>query len=397
MNKINISVIDQVIYSATPFILFLILSNSTNVSTFAILSSTYTVNILFTSLYQAYLVEPVITHWDKLDNDSRNNIINKKLKVSLQESILVQIISMLFASILLVNTLGFSFSILIYLLLMWISGISTSTVFLSRRLSYLSENSHKSIYISSSYLFISVILITVFIDFINDFSGYFYLFISLSALLTNFITSKQKFDVTVETYSLHLKKIIKDYRIYDLLTVPSGWILSNMYLALGILYLNKIHISEIKTYMMIASIGLAIHPIIHNVYIVKLNNKNKQTIIKYVLPVFGFSFIYLIIFWFLREYIYSLLFPTFIFNSDVYFITLIYSLSGILWLSIATIFRARKQGRAIFYIYLSGALILIFLFFFDSASNVYEAILHHTISSSLSLFTAIYYLLFKYE
>ena len=148
MNKINISVIDQVIYSATPFILFLILSNSTNVSTFAILSSTYTVNILFTSLYQAYLVEPVITHWDKLDNDSRNNIINKKLKVSLQESILVQIISMLFASILLVNTLGFSFSILIYLLLMWISGISTSTVFLSRRLSYLSENSHKSIYIS---------------------------------------------------------------------------------------------------------------------------------------------------------------------------------------------------------------------------------------------------------
>ena len=149
--------------------------------------------------------------------------------------------------------------------------------------------------------------------------------------------------------------------------------------------------------MMIASIGLAIHPIIHNVYIVKLNNKNKQTIIKYVLPVFGFSLIYLIIFWFLREYIYSLLFPTFIFNSDVYFITLIYSLSGILWLSIATIFRARKQGRAIFYIYLSGALILIFLFFFDSASNVYEAILHHTISSSLSLFTAIYYLLFKYE
>ena len=68
MNKINISVIDQVIYSATPFILFLILSNSTNVSTFAILSSTYTINILFTSLYQAYLVEPVITHWDKLDN-----------------------------------------------------------------------------------------------------------------------------------------------------------------------------------------------------------------------------------------------------------------------------------------------------------------------------------------
>ena len=85
MNKINISVIDQVIYSATPFILFLILSNSTNVSTFAILSSTYTVNILFTSLYQAYLVEPVINLWDKLDNDSRNNIINKKLKVILLE------------------------------------------------------------------------------------------------------------------------------------------------------------------------------------------------------------------------------------------------------------------------------------------------------------------------
>ena len=397
MNKINISVIDQVIYSATPFILFLILSNSTNVSTFAILSSTYTVNILFTSLYQAYLVEPVITHWDKLDNDSRNSIINKNLKVSLQESILVQIISMLFASILLVNILGFSSSTLLYVLMMWLSGISTSTIFLSRRLSYLSDNSHKSIYISSSYLFISVILITVFIDFINDSSGYFYLFISVSALLTNFITSKQKFDVSVESYSIYLKNIIKDYRIYDLLTVPSGWILSNMYLALGILYLNKIHISELKTYMMIASIGLAIHPIIHNVYIVKLRNKSKKTLKEYALPVAGFSSIYLIVFWFLRESIYSVLFPTFLFDSDVYFITLIYSLSGILWLSISTIFRATKQGRAIFYIYLTGALGLTILFFFNSASNVYEAILHHTISSSLSLLTAIYYLIFKYE
>ena len=397
MNKINISVIDQVIYSATPFILFLILSNSTNVSTFAILSSTYTVNILFTSLYQAYLVEPVITHWDKLDKDSRDNIINKNLKISLQESILVQIISMLFASILLVNILGFSSSTLLYVLMMWISGISTSTIFLSRRLSYLSDNSHKSIYISSSYLLISVILITVFIDLINDFSGYFYLFISVSALFTNFISSKQKFDLSVEPYSLFLKNIIKDYRIYDLLTVPSGWILSNMYLALGILYLNKIHISELKTYMMIASIGLAIHPIIHNVYIVKLQNKSKKTLKEYALPVVGFSSIYLIVFWFLRESINTILFPAFIFDSDVYFITLIYSLSGILWLSISTIFRATKQGRAIFYIYLTGASGLIILFFFNSASNVYEAILHHTISSFLSLLTAIYYLIFRYE
>ena len=397
MNKINISVIDQIIYSATPFILFLILSNSTSVSTFAILSSTYTVNVLFTSLYQAYLIEPVITHWDSLDNDSRNNIIRKNLKVSIQESFLVQIISMLFATILLLNLLGASSSTFLYILLMWLSGVSTSTIFLSRRLFYLNDNSHKSIYISSSYLLISVILITVFIDLINDFSGYFYLFISVSALVTNFATTKQRFNISVEPYSVYLKNIIKEYRVYDFLTVPSGWLLSNMYLAVGILFLSKNHISELKTYMMIASIGLAIHPIIHNVYIVKLKTRSKQTLREYALPIFGFSFIYLIVFWFLREYIYSVLFPTFIFNSDVYFVTLIYSLSGILWLSIATIFRARKQGRVIFYIYLSGALLLIFLFFFDSANNAYEAILHHTISSSLSLLTAIYYLLFKYE
>ena len=397
MNKINISVIDQIIYSATPFILFLILSNSTSVSTFAILSSTYTVNVLFTSLYQAYLIEPVITHWDSLDNDSRNNIIRKNLKVSIQESFLVQIISMLFATILLLNLLGASSSTFLYILLMWLSGVSTSTIFLSRRLFYLNDNSYKSIYISSSYLLISVILITVFIDLINDFSGYFYLFISVSALVTNFATTKQRFNISVEPYSVYLKNIIKEYRVYDFLTVPSGWLLSNMYLAVGILFLSKNHISELKTYMMIASIGLAIHPIIHNVYIVKLKTRSKQTLREYALPIFGFSFIYLIVFWFLREYIYSVLFPTFIFNSDVYFVTLIYSLSGILWLSIATIFRARKQGRVIFYIYLSGALLLIFLFFFDSANNAYEAILHHTISSSLSLLTAIYYLLFKYE
>ena len=397
MNKINISVIDQIIYSATPFILFLILSNSTSVSTFAILSSTYTVNVLFTSLYQAYLIEPVITHWDSLDNDSRNNIIRKNLKVSIQESFLVQIISMLFATILLLNLLGASSSTFLYILLMWLSGVSTSTIFLSRRLFYLNDNSYKSIYISSSYLLISVILITVFIDLINDFSGYFYLFISVSALVTNFATTKQRFNISVEPYSVYLKNIIKEYRVYDFLTVPSGWLLSNMYLAVGILFLSKNHISELKSYMMIASIGLAIHPIIHNVYIVKLKTRSKQTLREYALPIFGFSFIYLIVFWFLREYIYSVLFPTFIFNSDVYFVTLIYSLSGILWLSIATIFRARKQGRVIFYIYLSGALLLIFLFFFDSANNAYEAILHHTISSSLSLLTAIYYLLFKYE
>ena len=397
MNKINISVIDQIIYSATPFILFLILSNSTSVSTFAILSSTYTVNVLFTSLYQAYLIEPVITHWDSLDNDSRNNIIRKNLKVSIQESFLVQIISMLFATILLLNLLGASSSTFLYILLMWLSGVSTSTIFLSRRLFYLNDNSYKSIYISSSYLLISVILITVFIDLINDFSGYFYLFISVSALVTNFATTKQRFNISVEPYSVYLKNIIKEYRVFDFLTVPSGWLLSNMYLAVGILFLSKNHISELKTYMMIASIGLAIHPIIHNVYIVKLKTRSKQTLREYALPIFGFSFIYLIVFWFLREYIYSVLFPTFIFNSDVYFVTLIYSLSGILWLSIATIFRARKQGRVIFYIYLSGALLLIFLFFFDSANNAYEAILHHTISSSLSLLTAIYYLLFKYE
>ncbi len=397
MKKINISVVDQVIYSSTPFILFLILSNNTNVTTFAILSSTYTINILFTSLYQAYLVEPVITHWDSLDKDTRNKIIKKRLTVSIQESFLVQIISMLFAAFLLLNILGLSLTTCIYILLMWVSGISTSTIFLSRRLFYLSDNNNKSIYISSAYLFLSVILIIIFIDLINYFSGYFYLFISISALLTNILTTNKNLKSSVKPLSFNFKEIIKEYRIFDLLTVPSGWILSNMYLSFGILYLSKIHISELKTYMMIASIGLAIHPIIHNVYIVKLKIKNKKTMLEYAVPLFSFTFIYLMVFWFLREYIYFSLFPTFSFNSDVYLVALLYSFSGILWLSVSTIFRALKQGRAIFFIYLSGALCLTIFFFFNSANTVYDAILHHTISSSLSLLTAIYYLIFKYE
>ena len=397
MKNINISLIDQVIYSATPFILFLILSNTTDISTFAILSSTYTVNILFTSLYQAYLVEPVITHWDNLNQEIKNGIIKSNLKVSIRESLVVQLISLLYAAILLVNIIGFSPITFLYILLIWLSGLSTSTIFLSRRLHYLTNSKQKSIYISTSYLFISVLLITIFIDNINQFSGYFFLFISISALVTNFTTSKQEFNFIVESYSSNLKTIIKQYRIFDILTVPSGWLLSNMYLSMGIIYLNKIHISELKTYMMISSIGLAIHPIIHNVYIVKLKDKNKKILKEYATSLFLFSIVYLILFWTLREQIYTTLFPTFVFNSEIYFLTLIYTFSGIVWLSIATLFRSLKQGRVIFYIYLTGSLLLVILFIFYPASNVYESIFHHTVSSILSLLTGIYYILFKYE
>jgi len=56
MKNINISLVDQVVYSSTPFLLFLLLSSNLSIETFAILSSTYTINVLFNSSYQAYLV-----------------------------------------------------------------------------------------------------------------------------------------------------------------------------------------------------------------------------------------------------------------------------------------------------------------------------------------------------
>ena len=64
MKNINISLIDQIIYSSSPFLLFLILSANTEFTTFAVLSSTYTINVLFNSSYQAHLVEPVVTLCD---------------------------------------------------------------------------------------------------------------------------------------------------------------------------------------------------------------------------------------------------------------------------------------------------------------------------------------------
>ena len=99
MKNINISLIDQVIFSSTPFLLFLFLSNNTDVETFAILSSTYTINVLFTSLYQAYLIEPVITHWDAFPSTIQQKLIKNNLITSIRETFIVQFISIIYSSI----------------------------------------------------------------------------------------------------------------------------------------------------------------------------------------------------------------------------------------------------------------------------------------------------------
>ena len=43
------------------------------------------------------------------------------------------------------------------------------------------------------------------------------------------------------------------------------------------------------------------------------------------------------------------------------------------------------MGKAIFNIYLIGAILLVCLFIFDPITNLYNAILHHTYASVLSL------------
>ena len=139
MKNINISLVDQVVYSSTPFLLFLLLSSNLSIETFAILSSTYTINVLFNSSYQAYLVEPIVTHWNNLDEKIQNQLLVSNLKTSIRESYLVQIFSLVYSALILNTLLNSVFEIVVYLLLLWLSGISTSTLLLSRRIMYLTN------------------------------------------------------------------------------------------------------------------------------------------------------------------------------------------------------------------------------------------------------------------
>ena len=397
MKNINISLIDQVVYSSTPFLLFLLLSSNSSIETFAILSSTYTINVLFNSSYQAYLVEPVVTHWNNLDEKIQNQLLVSNLKTSIRESYLVQIFSLVYSALILNTLLNSVFEIVVYLLLLWLSGISTSTLLLSRRIMYLTNYKQKSVYLSSSYLIISLLFVNFFTDNINTFPGFFYLFISIAAFASTFIISKKQFNFLIKSFSPEFRGLIRKYRVFDLLTVPSGWILANIYLSLGIVHLSSLELAQLKTYFMISSIGLAIHPVLHNVYVVKINEINKALLKDYFSRVILFLSIYFLIFWYFQNQIYNLLFPIYNFDSSSYLLILLYTVSGIFWLCISTIFRALKMGRAIFNIYLIGAILLVYLFIFDPATNLYNAILHHTYASVLSLVASLYYLYRAYE
>ena len=393
MKNINISLIDQVIFSSTPFVLFLFLSNNTDIETFAILSSTYTINVLFTSLYQAYLIEPVITHWETFPSTIQQKLIRNNLIISIRETFIVQFISVIYSSIFLATIFDSTQMVLFYVLLIWISGIATSTLFLSRRLTYLTANNPKSIYLSTSYLVISIVLIYFFKDLINESSAYFYLFISIAAVISNQIIAKEQFYLIVTSFNSKLRDAIKNYRLFDLLTVPSGWILSNIYLSIGLIHLNTQVITELKTYLMISSIGLTIHPVLHNVYIVRLKNNSKNNIMQLFKSLTAFSFIYLTIFWFFKSQIYNLFFPSFQIDEKAYLLVLIYTLSGLYWLSISTIFRSQKKGSTVFKIYLFGAIAILAFFIISPANNTVEVVGHHVISSLVSLLTAIYFVL----
>ena len=393
MKNINISLIDQVIFSSTPFVLFLFLSNNTDIETFAILSSTYTINVLFTSLYQAYLIEPVITHWEAFPSTIQQKLIRNNLIISIRETFIVQFISVIYSSIFLATIFDSTQMVLFYVLLIWISGIATSTLFLSRRLTYLTANNPKSIYLSTSYLVISIVLIYFFKDLINESSAYFYLFISIAAVISNQIIAKEQFYLIVTSFNSKLRDAIKNYRLFDLLTVPSGWILSNIYLSIGLIHLNTQVITELKTYLMISSIGLTIHPVLHNVYIVRLKNNSKNNIMQLFKSLTVFSFIYLTIFWFFKSQIYNLFFPSFQLDEKAYLLVLIYTLSGLYWLSISTIFRSQKKGSTVFKIYLFGAIAILAFFIISPANNTVEVVGHHVISSLVSLLTAIYFVL----
>ena len=397
MKNINISLIDQIIYSSSPFLLFLILSANTEFTTFAILSSTYTINVLFNSSYQAYLVEPVVTHWNHLDKKNQNQLLVSNLKTSIRESYFVQILSLVYSTLILSTLLDSVGETILYLIFLWLSGMSTSTLLLSRRIMYLTNYKQKSVYLSSSYLFLSLLLIYLFIENINTFPGFFYLLISISALASTFIISKKQFNFLVKSFSPEFRGLIRKYRVFDFLTVPSGWILANIYLSLGIIHLSSLELAQLKTYFMISSIGLAIHPVLHNVYVVKINEINKALLKDYFSRVILFLSLYFLIFWNFKNEIYNLLFPFYIFDSSSYLLILLYTVSGIFWLCISTIFRALKMGRAIFNIYLIGAILLVCLFIFDPAKNLYNAILHHTYASALSLTASLYYLYKVYE
>lgn len=397
MKNINISLIDQIIYSSSPFLLFLILSSNTEFATFAFLSSTYTINVLFNSSYQAYLVEPVVTHWKYLGEKNQNQLLVSNLKTSITESYFVQILSLIYSALILFTLLDSVGEIILSLIFLWLSGISTSTLLLSRRIMYLTNYKQKSVYLSSSYLFLSLLLTYLFIENINTFPGLFYLLISIAALASTFIVSKEQFNFLVKSFSPEFRVLIRKYRVFDLLTVPSGWILANIYLSMGIIHLSSLELAQLKTYFMISSIGLAIHPVLHNIYIVKINKINKILFKEYFSRLILFLSIYFLIFWFFQKQIYNLLFPVYDFDSSSYLLILLYTVSGLFWLSISTIFRALKMGRAIFNIYLIGAIFLIYLFIYDPATNSYKAILHHTYASALSLVASFYYLFKAYE
>ncbi|MAT79879.1 MAG: hypothetical protein CMD13_03985 [Flavobacteriales bacterium] len=397
MKNINISLIDQIIYSSSPFLLFLILSANTEFTTFAVLSSTYTINVLFNSSYQAYLVEPLVTHWNYLDEKNQNQLLVSNLKTSIRESYVIQIFSLVYSALILSILLDSVGEIVLYLILLWLSGISTSTLLLSRRIMYLTNFKQKSVYLSLSHLLLSLLFIYFFIDNINTFPGFFYFLISIAALASTFIISKKQFNFLIKSFSPEFRGLIKKYRFFDLLTVPSGWILANLYLSLGIINLSSIEIAQLKTYFMISSIGLAIHPVLHNVYVVKINQINKTLLKDYFSKVIYFISIYFLIFWFFQNQIYNLLFPFYDFDSSSYLLILLYTVSGIFWLCISTIFRALKMGMEIFIIYLIGAVLLVCLFVFNPATNIYNAILQHTYSSALSLAASLYCLYRVYE
>ena len=393
MKNINISLIDQVIFSSTPFLLFLFLSSNTDAETFAILSSTYTINILFTSLYQAYLIEPVITHWDSFPSKIQQKLIRSNLSVSIRETFIVQLISIIYSSVFLIRIFDNTQMVICYVLLIWISGITTSTLFLSRRLTYLTANNNKSIYLSASYLVISISLIYFFNDLVNESSAYFYLIISVAAVISNYIIAKEQFNLIATSFSSKLRETIKNYRLFDLLTVPSGWLLSNIYLSIGLIHLSTQVITELKTYLMISSIGLTIHSVLHNVYIVRLKNNSKNTIMQLFKSLTIFSFIYFIIFWLFKTQIYNLFFPSFRLDDKAYLLVLIYTISGLYWLSISTIFRSQKKGSTVFKIYLSGAVAILVFFIISPANNTVDIVGHHVISSFVSLLVAIYFVL----
>jgi hypothetical protein len=375
----------------------LILSSNTEFATFAFLSSTYTINVLFNSSYQAYLVEPVVTHWKYLGEKNQNQLLVSNLKTSITESYFVQILSLIYSALILFTLLDSVGEIILSLIFLWLSGISTSTLLLSRRIMYLTNYKQKSVYLSSSYLFLSLLLTYLFIENINTFPGLFYLLISIAALASTFIVSKEQFNFLVKSFSPEFRGLIRKYRVFDLLTVPSGWILANIYLSMGIIHLSSLELAQLKTYFMISSIGLAIHPVLHNIYIVKINKINKILFKEYFSRLILFLSIYFLIFWFFQKQIYNLLFPVYDFDSSSYLLILLYTVSGLFWLSISTIFRALKMGRAIFNIYLIGAIFLIYLFIYDPATNSYKAILHHTYASALSLVASFYYLFKAYE